>query len=119
MIRAIGIGCTTRATLEDLLDLIEQTIGERGADAVIATLDRRATMAHAVARSLGRRVALFSAARLARVSGTTVFSHAAHEATGTGSVAEAAALAAGGPTARLVVSRTSGRGCTCAFAESR
>ncbi|GAC1542163.1 MAG: hypothetical protein NVS2B17_20400 [Candidatus Velthaea sp.] len=115
--RAIGIGCTTSATLEDMLALIAAEIGGRGAGALIATLDRRAPMAHAVARSLDRDVRLFSAAALANVTGTSVTSNVASDAVGTPSVAEAAALAAAGPCARLVISRRTGRDCTCALAE--
>lgn len=59
---------------------------------------------------------VFSADVLAQVSGVTNSSSLASATVGTPSVAEAAALAALGPTARLAVTRQTGRFCTCAVA---
>lgn len=114
---AIGFGCTSRATASDIVALIARECGELRAGMLLATLDRRAGLAHAVARELALAVVTFDAAALARVPGTTVSSLRAVRSIGTPSVAEAAALAALGRGSRLVVTRRTGRGCTCARAE--
>lgn len=113
---SIGIGCSSRATVDDVLSLIKSCAAEIVPGSVVATLDRRATMGEAVATSLGLRLMLFSANILAQVSGVTNHSSLAAAKVGASSVAEAAALAALGPGARLAVTRQTGRFCTCAVA---
>lgn len=116
---AIGFGCTSRATPQDIVALIARECGYLPPGTLLATLDRRAAIAHIVAHELALDVVTFDADDLARVRGTTVASPRALVALGTASVAEAAALLALGATAQLVVSRRTGHGCTCARAELR
>ncbi len=79
-------------------------------------LDRCSGMGESVAAALGLKLVLFPAHTLAQVPGTTVRSTVAANHAGTPSVAEAAALFALGPQARLLVPRTTGHLCTCAVA---
>ncbi|HEY4356632.1 MAG TPA: cobalamin biosynthesis protein [Acidobacteriaceae bacterium] len=132
---AIGLGCSSSATLEGAIRLIESCVAELdqsevapdsvpGApgsvlgtpDLVLGTIERCATLAEAVATKLGLRLTLFPANVLAQVEGVTHHSALAEEKTGTPSVAEAAALAALGSGARLALPRRTGNGCTCAMA---
>jgi cobalamin biosynthesis protein CbiG len=114
---SIGIGCCSDASLDDILQLIDQHVGAIRAGTVLATIDRRATIAQTVANALRIPVQLFAADALARVSGVSVTSQIARETAGTPSVAEAAAIAALGGNCRLVLPRQTGRRCTCASAE--
>jgi cobalt-precorrin 5A hydrolase len=114
---SIGIGCCSNASLDDILQLIERHVGVIRAGTVLATIDRRARIAEAVANALRIPVQLFAADALARVSGVSVTSQIARETAGTPSVAEAAAIAALGGSCRLVLPRRTGRRCTCASAE--
>ena len=116
-VRAIGIGCTSNAVVADVLELVRAAVGDASRVTMLATLDRRATIARAVAAELQVDVALFSADTLRAIAGVRTPSTRAGATVGTPSVAEAAALAALGPGARLVVERRTGRGCTCALAE--
>lgn len=134
---AIGLGLSSRATLDDVVRLLESCAAELlpraprvmpapvsgepalvlgDYDVVLATVDRRAEPAQAVAGKLGLPLQLFSAATLTEVEGVTHHSTLAQEKTGTPSVAEAAALAALGPGAQLIQPRRIGNGCTCAVA---
>jgi cobalt-precorrin 5A hydrolase len=113
---SIGIGCTSRASSDDVIRLIEAWVPEILPDSVVATLDRRASMGEIVATTLGLRLVLFPARTLAQVAGITAHSSVALDKTSTSSVAEASALASLGPTARLLVPRRTGRFCTCAVA---
>lgn len=119
---AIGFGASTAAQVEDVVQLIAATLGSQRPDvpvarAVVATVDRRAALAREVGSFLGCSVVTFDAVTLARVSGVVSESARARATVGTASVAEAAALAALGPRARLVAARATGRHCTCAIAE--
>lgn len=113
---SIGIGCSSRATSDDVLALIKSCVDEVVPDTVLATLDSRSHMGEAVASILGLPLMLFSASTLALITGSTIESSLALRNSGTPSVAEASALAALGPQARLVVPRHTGRLCTCAVA---
>ncbi len=113
---SIGIGCSSRVTSDDVLTLIRICVEEVVPDTVLATLDSRSHMGEAVANILGLPLMLFSASTLALITGTTIESSSALRSSGTSSVAEASALAALGPQARLVVPRHTGRLCTCAVA---
>ncbi len=120
---AIGFGATSRATLADVVALIERACGPIDAGTLLATIERRAPLARDVAREFGCEVVTFDSTELARVAAsnaqgeTLVASPRALATVGTSSVAEASALAALGRDARLVVARRTGRGCTCARAE--
>jgi cobalt-precorrin 5A hydrolase len=116
MTLSIGIGCSSRATSEDVIQLIRSCASEIIPGSLLATLDRCAGMGETVANTLGLRLILFSASTLAQVAGTTVASSLAASKTGTPSVAEASALAALGPQSCLLVPRQTGHLCTCALA---
>ena len=113
---AIGFGCSSRAESEEIVRLIRASVDPISQDSVLATVDRRASMGEIVSLSLGIRLVVFSASALSGIRGTTTVSPSALAHTGTSNVAEAAALAALGPTARLTVAQTKGRLCTCAVA---
>jgi cobalt-precorrin 5A hydrolase len=113
---SIGIGCSTRASSEEVIRLIRTCVSEIIPGSLLATLDRCAGMGEIVATTLGLKLILFPASTLAQVAGTTVASSVAAARTGTPSVAEAAALAALGSQSRLLVPRQIGQLCTCAVA---
>jgi cobalt-precorrin 5A hydrolase len=113
---SIGIGCSSRATSDDVIRLIESSVGSISSGTVIATLDRRASIGEIVASTLGLRLVLFPASTLASVNGITTYSSLALAKTRTANVAEASALAALGPSASLIAPQTKGRFCTCAVA---
>ncbi|MBB6145337.1 cobalt-precorrin 5A hydrolase [Silvibacterium bohemicum] len=113
---SIGIGCSSRTTAGDVLDLIRTCGVELAPDIVLATLDRHSTIAQAVSEELGLSLKLFPANILAEVSGVITHSSLAAEKVGTSSVAEASALAALGPDAKLTMPRRTGHLCTCAVA---
>jgi cobalt-precorrin 5A hydrolase len=116
---AIGIGCSSRAIPEDIISLIERCAIEIVPDSIIATLDRRSSIAEVVAATLGLKLMLFPGSILAQISGVKNHSLLAYTKVGTSSVAEAAALASLGPKAQLSLSRQTGRFCTCAVAVIR
>ena len=115
--RAIGIGAASGARIEDVLALIQATVGPIGAWACLATIDRRADLARQVAELLDLELRLFPAERLAAVAGTVTISSRSADAVGSPSVAEAAALAALGPAAWLAIPRKTGILCPSALAE--
>jgi cobalt-precorrin 5A hydrolase len=113
---SIGMGCSSGALSADVVALIRTCVGEVLPDTILATLDSRARMGEIIAAALGLRLMLFPASALARVSGIATQSQIALRSSGTPSVAEAAALIALGPEARLSLPRRTGRLCTCAVA---
>jgi len=126
---AVGFGATSGAQAHDIVELVRASLAQLNPSAgaeeepmpafVLATLDRRASTAYDVARILTCDVVTFDAATLSGIGETTTRSARALASVGIASVAEAAALAAlDTPRARLVVTRTTGRHCTCAIAES-
>ena len=121
-VRALGFGASSTATVEDVLALVRATTTEvsGAAPLMLATVAAREGLARCVAAALGCKLAIFAPAELARVAdeaALTRVSTRALAAIGAPSVAEAAALAALGPRARLIVPRRTGRRCTCALAE--
>jgi len=113
---SIGIGYSSRAVAPDVIELIQRCVNEIAPDSVVATLDRCSSIAKAVAEVLGLRLVLFPANVLSHVRGVQSHSLLAASIVGTANVAEAAALASLGPTARLILPRQTGRFCTCAVA---
>jgi cobalt-precorrin 5A hydrolase len=120
-----GVGCRRDTAAPD----IEAAIREALARAGIASnaLDAIATMAAkrgeagiaAAAANLGVSIVLVSDAELQSARGRTVTrSERVLALTGVPSVAEAAALAAAGPSARLISSRLIVGSATCALASS-
>jgi cobalt-precorrin 5A hydrolase len=113
---SIGIGCSTRATASDVIQLIQQCVSEIAPDSIVATLDRCSSIGEVVAAALKLRLVLFPASVLSQVCGIESESLLAASKVGTASVAEAAALASLGPMAHLTLPRQTGRFCTCAVA---
>lgn len=116
---SIGFGCSSRATVEDVVNLIQSCAIELTPGSIVATLDRCSSMGEAVAASLGLRLMLFPADMLAHIPGVQTYSSFASAKVGTPSVAEASALASLGPTAQLTLPRQTGHLCTCAVAVIR
>jgi cobalt-precorrin 5A hydrolase len=113
---SIGIGCSSRATTSDVIELIHQCVNEIAPDTIVATLDRCSSVAEIVAAALRLRLVLFPASILSHVLGVETYSLLAASTVNTASVAEASALASLGPMARLILPRQTGRFCTCAVA---
>jgi cobalt-precorrin 5A hydrolase len=117
--RVAGLGFRKEATIEALREVLTAVGGARGLDALATATDKaEAAVIVALAHELGLTIKPVSAEVLARVETAT---HSARIETmfGTGSLAEAAALAAAGPRARLVSLRTISRdkAATAAIAE--
>jgi cobalt-precorrin 5A hydrolase len=113
---SIGIGCSSRATALDVVELIQDCVSEIAPGSMVATLDRCSGVAEIVAATLGLRLVIFPASVLSLVRGVESHSLLAASKVGTASVAEASALASLGPKARLIVPRQVGNFCTCAVA---
>ncbi len=114
-----GFGFRAGATAESLVDALERAGGRNGVAALATAADKaRAASFASFAEALLLPVHPIDAGRL-EVQETVTRSAAALAARGTGSVAEAAALAAAGQGARLIGPRVaSGDGmATCALAE--
>ncbi len=115
-----GFGFRAETSLEALRDALTAAMSLRRGSAVqrIATLADKAASLAPLARALGLELV---ALREDTLTGITVTTHsqASFAARGTGSVAEACALVAAGPGARLLVPRqiSSDRTATCALAE--
>jgi cobalt-precorrin 5A hydrolase/precorrin-3B C17-methyltransferase len=122
---ALGVGCERDAAPEELADLISTTLAEAGlssrAAACLVSIDLKMAepAVHEAARRFGLPMRFFTAAALAAESYRVPNpSEHVRTATGTPSVAEAAALKAVGPAGRLVVQKRKGARCTCAIAIS-
>lgn len=113
---SIGIGCSSTADSEDVIRLVKASINRLPSGTLLATIDRRASIARVVASVLDLRLVLFSASVLASIKGVTTHSPLALSRTQTANVAEASALASLGPSACLIVHKQKGRLCTCAVA---
>lgn len=121
---AAGVGFRRTASADEIVSLVEIAIAR--AELSEGTLHRLATIetlaalpafAEASQRLAVKAVAIDDAALRAvgaRVSTQSARSMMAH---GVGSVAEAAALAAGGSDARLILTRISSASVTCALAQ--
>ena len=113
---SVGMGCSSRAITDDVVALVLACVGEVLPGTILATIETRAPMGDTIARALDLRLMLFPAHALARVANIATESEVALRRSGTRSVAEAAALLALGPEARLSLARRTGRLCTCAVA---
>jgi len=122
---AIGIGCSSSATADDIQALAEDML--RAAPphrrAKIFTLARKAEYAplHEAAARLGCEIIFLGEAELSRrqpefASRGAEPSATACKKTGFASVAEAAALMGAGPGAVLIAARRAARNVTCALA---
>ncbi len=120
---ALGVGCSLRATADEVAEVVAQALAEApdgtGPVHVVATVDLRRD--HPAVTALTRHintphnVAAFPVSLLSEVEVPTP-SSAVADAIGTPSVAEAAALLAAGPSARLVVTKQKGLTATAALA---
>jgi precorrin-3B C17-methyltransferase/precorrin-6y C5,15-methyltransferase (decarboxylating) CbiE subunit/precorrin-6Y C5,15-methyltransferase (decarboxylating) CbiT subunit len=113
---ALGVGCSTEATPEEVAAVAAEALAAAGTGGpgVVATVDRRADHPAVAAQAAGRLVA-FPASLLAAVD-VPHPSEAVARAVGTPSVAEAAALLAAGPGARLRATKHTGPTATAAVA---
>jgi cobalt-precorrin 5A hydrolase len=120
----VGIGVTETASAREAMFLVEQVLGGALEDArplAIATIFGRAEhpAVQGVAGYLGVPVLVFDAARLERETPRLLNpSDSLFERIGCHGVAEAAALAAGGPEASLIVGKTKAGGVTVAVAST-
>jgi cobalt-precorrin 5A hydrolase len=117
--RVAGFGFRKEATIEALREALVAAGGAQGLDALATATDKSdAAVIVALARELGLTIRPVPTEVLSRVETAT---HSARVETmfGTGSLAEAAALAAAGRRARLVSARTISRDktATAAIAE--
>lgn len=116
----VGVGGSTGPSTSELADLLEQILTETGLARAsiteVATIDRRAD--EPALRSLGLPIRGFPADTLAQISVPNP-SEVVDAAVSTPSVAEAAALAAAGPGATLLVPKRKGRTVTVAVARRR
>jgi len=114
-----GFGFRASATRDSLADALSRAGGQTGLSA-LATAEDKAQMAAftSFATELGLPVHAVDAATLSRQE-TRTQSKPSRAARGTGSVAEAAALAAAGPGARLLAPRVVSQDglATCALAK--
>jgi cobalt-precorrin 5A hydrolase len=119
-----GIGCRRGASAAAIESAITAALAHAGLAS--KRLDLIATAAFkgdepgiaAAAAARGVRLILVAQADLEHANGRATQSRLVAELMGVGSVAEAAALAAGGPSARLVVPRIVVGPATCALAET-
>jgi cobalt-precorrin 5A hydrolase len=117
--RVAGLGFRKEATIEALREVLTAVGGARGLDALATATDKaEAAIIVALAHELGLTIKPVSAEVLARVE-TATHSTRVETMFGTGSLAEAAALAAAGRRARLVSARSVSRDktATAAIAE--
>ncbi len=119
----VGVGCSQEARADDVravvADAVADAVAEAGTPAdravLVATIDRRAHHPAVAGAAGGLPVVAFPASLLAAVDVPNP-SDAVVEAVGTPSVAEAAALLAAGPGARLVVEKRRAATATAAVA---
>ena len=117
-VATLGVGFASACPVEELLALARAVVAEGAAPPPtrIATVaDRDSGQLEAVAEALGAEPVYLPPADLAPWQ-TPTRSTRSRAATGVDSVAEAAALAAAGPGARLTVARRTSRRGSCALA---
>jgi len=117
--KVAGLGFRTGANIESLRDALTAAGGPGGLDALATASDKAdAAVLISLARELGLTVKAIPAEILACVE-TTTHSERVTATRGTGSLAEAAALAAAGRYARLISARvvSRDRNATAAIAE--
>jgi len=120
----LGVGFSTRCSAEELAglatDVLEQALAGRAAGQAgrIVTLERKreSGLLEPVAERLGLAPLYLDATELAPFQQDLAQSPRARAEVGSGSVAEASALAGAGPGARLVVEKITSPLATCAAA---
>jgi cobalt-precorrin 5A hydrolase len=122
---AIGVGCRGNCSGVVIAQLVSRTLGSWPTDlpkpsrrSLFTIEDKRGEMGiHDAAEALGMDLVFLTREALREAMPRTQTRSARAQALfGVGSVAEASALAGGGPNATLVVPRTSGHDATCAIA---
>jgi len=118
-----GVGCRAGATAGEIEAAIVEALDRAGVAAAelaaIATSQTKAAEPGIVAAASGRGLRLVAVPQAAFVEAgerTVTHSERVLELTGVPSIAEAAALAAGGPGARLLAPRVAVGPATCALA---
>jgi len=121
----VGIGCERGAAVDETAHLVRASLAAHGlseaAVALVASLDLKADEAavHGAGAALGVPTRFFSAARLeAETPRLASPSEAVYRAVGCHGVAEAAALAAAGDDAMLLIPKTKSARATCAIARA-
>ncbi len=116
-----GLGFRAACTAEDIVALVRRVAAAAGVEVnrlAAPAFKAEAPALRQAAERLGLELALMSEAALAEVQPLCLtHSQAAQAAVGLASVAEACALAAAGPGARLLGPRTSNGVATCALAQ--
>ncbi len=122
---ALGVGCERGTPAEALISLVRDSLAEAGlaprSVAGVYSLDLKMDepAIHALADALSAPARFLDAAALeAETPRLATPSDAVHRAVGCHGVAEAAALAAAGPDAELVVAKRKGARATCAVARA-
>ncbi|MAS40317.1 MAG: precorrin methylase [Porticoccaceae bacterium] len=112
-----GFGCTSRARIESIRDALQQAASMAPVDGLAGLAGKTHALCD-LARELGLPLVVVTPGRIAGIA-TPSRSQASLDAHATGSVAEAVALAAAGPGARIVLPRviSQDRLATCALAE--
>jgi len=119
-----GVGCRRGTSAAEIETAIAAALAQAGLAShaldLLATAAFKGDEPGIVAAAAARGVDLILVAQpdLERAGGRATHSRRVAELTGVGSVAEAAALAAGGPAARLVVPRLVIGPATCALARA-
>jgi cobalt-precorrin 5A hydrolase len=119
-----GVGCRRGASAAEIETVIAAALvqaglaGQRVDVLATAAFKRDESGIAAAAAARGVPLILIAQVDLERAGGGATHSRRVARLTGVGSVAEAAALAAGGPDARLVVPRIAVGPATCALATS-
>ena len=119
-----GVGCRRGASATEIEAAVAAALADAGLAihqlGALATAERKGDEGGigAAARALGVPLVLVAQRDLERASGLATHSRRVAELMGVGSVAEAAALAAGGPDALLIAPRLAVGPATCALASS-
>ncbi len=119
-----GVGFRRSASADEIVALVEQAVARAGlmdgALYRLATVEALAALpafTDASRRLSVEAIAVEDTAMIAAVPQVSTHSARSQAAHGVGSVAEAAALAAGGRGARLILKRISSASVTCALAQ--
>ncbi|MGH6853872.1 MAG: precorrin-3B C(17)-methyltransferase [Aestuariivirga sp.] len=122
---AIGVGCERNTPPEDVVSLVEDVMAKNNLSpasiACMASIDVKSDEAaiHAAARRFNVPARFFSASELnAEAPRLKNPSNIVAKEVGTPGVAEAAALAAAGPEAELLIEKTKSQRATCSIAKA-
>lgn len=102
--KVAGLGYSSEATLDSLSQALEALVERFGPVDALAAAESKRALVQRLGQARGLSVIVVADEALARAE-TLTHSARSHQAFGTGSVAEAAALLAAGPGARLLAPR--------------